>query len=102
VLKGKFHSDSGANFVASEADLDEFNRQLEEATQFLEQHATVIAKITAYPAIESAILDFGVALNAGYVSQSSYLPPAFIKLAADAGIGVEISHYACSKDDKES
>ena len=45
VLKGKLYSDSGANFLASGADLDEFDRQVSEATEYLEQHAPVIAKM---------------------------------------------------------
>jgi hypothetical protein len=42
-LKGKFHSDCGANFVASETDLDEFDGQVKEATEFLELNAPAIA-----------------------------------------------------------
>lgn len=99
-LKGQFHSDSGANFVASKADLDEFDSQVKEATAFLELHAPDIAKVVVFPGVENAVLDFGVtALRPGYVAQFSYLPPRFIQLAASAGIAVEISHYACSEDD---
>jgi hypothetical protein len=49
ILKGRFHSDSGANFLASDADLDEFDRQVSEATEYLEQHAPVIAKMVEFP-----------------------------------------------------
>lgn len=101
TLKGKFHSDSGANFAASEADLDEFDRQVTDAIEFLELHAPTLAKIVLFPGVQKAILDFGVALSEGYVAQFSYLPPKFIQLAASAGVGVEISHYACSSEDEE-
>ncbi|WP_218082142.1 hypothetical protein [Anthocerotibacter panamensis] len=40
ILRGKTHSDSGVSFVASEADLDEFNRQVTEAAAFLDFHAS--------------------------------------------------------------
>ncbi len=102
TIKGRFHSDSGATFVASEADLDEFDRQVKEATGFLEAHAPVITRIVAFPGVQSAVLDFGVAITQGNVTQFSYLPPRLIQLAASCGIGVEISHYACSEDDEQS
>jgi hypothetical protein len=102
ILKGKFHSDSGANFLASDADLDEFDRQVSEATDYLEQHAPVIAKMVEFPGVQNAVLDFGFSLYEGNVAQFSFLPPKLVRLAASAGIGLEISHYACSKDDEES
>ena len=101
TLKGKFHSDSGANFAASVADLDEFDRQVADAIEFLELHALTLAKIVLFPGVQISVLDFGVALNEGYVAQFSYFPPKFLQLAASAGVGVEISHYACGKDEEE-
>jgi hypothetical protein len=102
VLKGKLYSDSGANFLASGADLDEFDRQVSEATEYLEQHAPVIAKMVEFPGVQNAVLDFGFSLYEGSVAQFSFLPPKLVRLAASAGIGLEISHYACSKDDEDS
>ncbi len=101
-LKGKFNADSGANFLASDADLDEFDRQVSEAMEFMELHAPVIAKIVAFPGVQNAVLDFGVSIYEGYVAKFSYLPPRLIQLAASAGIGMEVSHYACCKDDEDS
>ena len=101
TLKGKVHLDCGVNFVASEADLDEFTRQLDEATKFLETHQTTIEKMVATPGVEFAVLDFGVCLRQGYVAQFCYFPPNFIQLAAKTGVGVEVSQYACSDEDDE-
>lgn len=99
VLKGKFYVDSGANVVVSEADLDQFDRQVMDATEFLELHTSVLANIVAYPGVEDVIFDFGIALYENHVMTHSYLPPRFIQLAANAGVGVTLSHYACSDDD---
>ena len=97
----KVHLDCGVNFVASEADLDEFTRQLDEATKFLETHQTKKKKMVATPGVEFAVLDFGVCLRQGYVAQFCYFPPNFIQLAAKTGVGVEVSQYACSDEDDE-
>ena len=102
VLKGKLHSDSGANFLASDADLDEFDRQVSDATDYLEQHAPIIAKMVEFPGVQNARLDFGFSLYEGNAAQFSFLPPKLVRLSASAGIGLEISYYACNKDDEES
>lgn len=101
-IKGKVHSDCGANFIASEADLHEFDRQVKEATAFLELHSPTIAAMAATPGVQFAVLDFGVALIEGYVAQFCYFPPRFVQLVASSGIGLEVSHYACCNDESES
>ena len=47
AIKGKAHSDNGVSFVASDADFDEFERQLTDATEFLETHSSEIAAMAA-------------------------------------------------------
>ena len=100
--KGKIYSDSGANFIASEADFDEFTLQLTEATTYLETHASTIVKMVAIPGVQFAVLDFGVCLREENVALFCYFPPQFIQLATSAGIGLEVSQYACSEDGSES
>ncbi|MDH3973587.1 MAG: hypothetical protein OEV42_04835 [Deltaproteobacteria bacterium] len=99
TLKGKLHSNSGATFVASDADFDEFDRQVSEATEFLALHAPAISEMSTFPGVQYAMLDFGVSFYEGCFAQNSYLPPRLIQLAASAQIGIEISHYACNDDE---
>src|SRR5205085_2593607 len=58
---GPRHEQSGVNLVASEADLHEFSRQIEEATTFLEDHKSELARLRQQPDIEGITLDFGIA-----------------------------------------
>ena len=102
TLRGKFYSSSGANFLASDADLDEFDRQVSETTEFLKSHSTSIAKLAEFPGVQYAVLDFGVCITEGNVAQFSYFSPSFIQFAATAKVGLEVSHYACSEEDEES
>ncbi len=102
LLIGELNSVSGANFLASDADLAEFDRQVSEATDYLELNAPIISKIVKFSGVQEATLDFGVSIKEGYVTHFSLLPPKLIQLAASAGIGVEISLYACSNDGDES
>ena len=94
----KPHADSGANFLASDADLDAFAKQVIEVTAFLESNLGSVRKLTSFPGVEHATLDFGVALNVGSVAVCSYMPPALIQLAAQANIGIEVSTYVCSDE----
>jgi hypothetical protein len=95
-ISGKSHADSGACFVASDADLEELPRQVEEAAAFLEAHASSIARAAGFPGVDHAVLDFGVAFGPDTAARFLYLPARLIQLAADAGLAVELSVYACS------
>lgn len=101
AFKGKVHSDSGVSFVASDADFDEFERQLTDATAFLHTHESEVAAMAAAPGVEFATLDFGVSLYEDSVAQFCSFPPKFVRLAASASLGLEVSIYACSKDSSE-
>lgn len=97
-LKGKVHSDSGVSFVASEADLDEIACQLTDATVFLEMHGAEIASMAETPGVQFATLDFGVSLYEDSIALFCSIPPKLVQLAASAGLGLEVSVYACNKD----
>ena len=101
TIKGKVHFDSGVSFVASDADFDEFERQLTDAAEFLETHTSEVASMAATPGVKFATLDFGVSLYEDSVAQFCSFPQKFVRLAASAGLGLEVSIYACSKDTSE-
>jgi hypothetical protein len=97
-LKGTLYSDSGAQFVASEANLDQFECQTEDVAIFLEDNLSSIAAASSFAGVERAVLDFGVCLPEGYVAQFSLLPLRLIRLAAQAGVAIQLSHYLCSDE----
>jgi hypothetical protein len=98
VVSVRVHADSGANFIVSNADFDAFTQQVEDATAFLQLNVLAIGKLASFPGVERVTLDFGVELLEESVASFSYLPPKLVALAAQARIGVEISHYACSQE----
>ncbi|MEO8673629.1 MAG: hypothetical protein ABI411_20135 [Tahibacter sp.] len=98
---GQRHATSGANFVVSNAEFTSFDLRLRDATAFLSDQQAAIDAMVRFPGVESATLDFGVAIAAGCMAQFSYLPPEFIRLAAARGLGVEISQYWCAEDPDE-
>ena len=98
TLGGRVHSTSGASFVASEAGFDEFKAQVADATQFLFEYSAEISGLASFPGVDTALLDFGVSLYEDSVAIFSYLPPALVRLAANAGLGLEVSYYATSDE----
>lgn len=94
---GETLNNSGASFLASDADMSEFDTQTDDASVFLEENHSEIRKIVVFPGVEGVVLDFGVELR-DVTIHSDYLPPKLIQAAAQVGIGVELSHYPCSKE----
>ena len=90
-------SKSGASFIVSSADMDEFEIQLKEATDFIKNNIIQIQKIVGFNGVSEAVFDFGVELR-DVAIHCDYLSPEFVRYAAEAGIGVELSHYPCVED----
>ena len=88
---------SGATFVASDADLYDFDLQVECATEFLKEHSGDISTIIAFKGVEDTVLDFGIGLRDTAI-HCDILTPQFLKAAGDAGVIVELSHYPRSSE----
>jgi len=98
AVGGTVHSTSGVSFVASEADFDEFDAQVVEASQFVVENLADISRLAAFPGVEYALLDFGVSMYEDSFTISCHLPPALVRIAASAGLGLAVSYYATSSE----
>jgi len=98
-IKGKIHTNSGVQFVVSEADFEEFPVQRNDAIVFLKSNELAIKEMANFPCVQYCVLDFGVSITEGSISSVTYLTPELINLAAKSGAGIEISCYPCSEDD---
>jgi len=99
-IKKRILTDSGAAFDVSQADLDEFDQQIEDATAFLEKHGASLEAMTAFPGVEYAVLDFGIEVRDEYAAYSDCLPARFIRAVATTCLDVELSHYRCCEEDE--
>jgi hypothetical protein len=54
---------SGASFIASDADFHEFDRQVAEATTFLESFKDQILSVVSFDGVDHVALDFGIELR---------------------------------------
>lgn len=94
MFTDEMRADSGVNFLASEANLDDFAAQVKDALAFLEENAAAVAKMAKFSGVQLAVLDFGISRYAGSAAQFCRLPPRLVQLAASAMLALEISYYA--------
>src|SRR4051794_25408094 len=57
---GSRNDQSGVHVAVSEAEFDEFPRQVEEAADFLRVELAQIRRLCEFPGVEGITLDFGV------------------------------------------
>jgi hypothetical protein len=89
---GKRNKDSGAAFLVSDADFDQFEKQKRDAIAFLKTKKAVIRRIMNWPGVDGGELDFGVEQRE-VIIQCEYFPAELLKLAGSLGLDIEVSLY---------
>lgn len=88
---------SGVRLVASQAEFTELPKQIEDTIVFLREHHGAIGRLTAYPGVEGAILDFGVDIYPpGWASFT--FPPELLSLAGSVGVALCLSVYPMERE----
>lgn len=85
--------DEGANVNVSEADGDEFEKQKNDAIDFLQAQSEALKALTAQKGFHSASLDFGVYAEEMW-SKSYTFSPQLSALAAQHQLELMVSVYA--------
>ena len=83
---------SGIRVVASDAEFTELPRQIEEAISFLHENHDEIRKLTTFPGVEGAVLDFGVDIYPPAWASFTF-PPELLSFAGAAGVSLCLSVY---------
>ena len=97
---GTIHERSGAAFLVSAADFDDFEAQKNGALIILTERHDAIRTLMQFPGVDGGCLDFGI-LRRDTVVQCDFFPPELLKLAGELGLGIELSQYPCNTDDEE-
>ena len=90
--EGRRHERSGVHVVASNADFDEFPRQVAEATAFLRSEHEQLKRLTSWPGVDGVVLDFGIERR-DVVVQCDVLPPDLLRVVGELGLAIELSQY---------
>lgn len=91
---------SGVRITASDADMDEFAVQVENAIAFIRENETNLRALTALPGVEFAIFDFGLEIRPpGWASFD--FPPELLSLAGGVGTSICVSVYPVSEETED-
>ncbi len=92
---------SGIRIVASEADFSELAKQIEDVILFLRKNHDDVKKLTSYPGVDGAVLDFGAEIYPpGWASFT--FPPELLSLVGSAGVSLCLSVYPTEKGDEDT
>jgi len=83
---------SGINIEVSATDFNDLEGQVEDAIRFLKSNREELKRLRRFQGVEDVRLDFAVEAKDVFV-QSNYLPPELLALAAELGVGIELSIY---------
>jgi hypothetical protein len=99
--KGTRYDDYGFSCDVSTRDWTDVPGQIEDAIRFLRVHAAELHTLTSENQVDDIRLDFPIQsrLSEDVFFQFDYLPPELIRLCAQHGVGIEISHYAPAQDE---
>ncbi|MGC4034097.1 MAG: hypothetical protein QM754_20645 [Tepidisphaeraceae bacterium] len=89
-------NESGFVVSVSEAGLDEFDRQIVEATQFLKQYSEQLRQLWTNSDVLNVTIDFAIAMKQT-VTISVHFPASLVELAGPLGISLEASFYPVSQ-----
>lgn len=83
---------SGITVPVSEASLDDFGKQVEEAIEFLRSNREELFRLKTFAGVEDVRLDFAVSRREVF-DQYQFLHAELVALAGALGMGLEISIY---------
>lgn len=101
-LKGRRHTDSGANFVVSHAEIEDVAGQIADAESYLAANYNEISLLVSAAGVASATLDFAVATRPGFVTHTSFFSSAFVQQVAQLRLALAVSHYPTQDDVEEN
>jgi hypothetical protein len=92
------NASSGMKVVVSDASGNDLPLQINEAMAFLNDNRDELVRLRDAPGVEYRALDFGIVRRDVFV-QCDYFPPKLVKLAAEFGLGIELSQDPPSEDE---
>jgi hypothetical protein len=95
IRKETLHEDYGFSCDVSTREWDDPSGQIEDAIRFLRVHSAELNSLASQHEIDDIRLDFPIEsrLSEDVFGQFDYFPPDLLRLCAQHGIGIEISHY---------
>jgi hypothetical protein len=91
---------SGVSYLISNAEFEEFDKQIVDAIKYLRNNKSQIRSVTSLRGVEGSSLDFGIVWRDVAV-QCDHFPAELVKEAGELGLGMELSQYPPSEENVE-
>jgi hypothetical protein len=88
---GKKYEKSGVVICVSDAGFDEFDQQIRDAIEVLNDDKELFLGIVSFQNVEESVLSFGVRWR-DTVTQTDRLPAALVRLVGEIGSDLEVFH----------
>jgi hypothetical protein len=88
---GKKYEKSGVVVCVSDAGFDEFDQQIEDAIELLDDDKYFFQKIVGFDGVEESVVSFGIRWR-DTVTQTDRLPARLVRLVAEIGSDLEVFH----------
>lgn len=97
------YEDYGFSSIVSEKEWDDFEGQINDALAYLKKHYSDLKRLIQTHTIDDIRFDlpYWSRLESGVIVQCDFLPPEFLKLAGELGIGIELSLYPRAEENSE-
>ena len=96
----KISDTSGIRIAASDADMSELEKQIDETLQFIRKNHDELRKAIQMPGVEFAVLDFGCEIHPPGWSSFTF-PPEILSLAGSIGASLCVSVYPADDESEE-
>jgi hypothetical protein len=87
---GRRYTESGVHVLAGDGDFSDFPLQVEQAIAFLRSNESELRRLSTFPGVEIATLDFGIE-HRDVIFQFDRLSAELLQLAGALGLDIEIS-----------
>lgn len=77
----------------SKADFSNLNKQVKDTVRYLKRHYDQLLCIKETKGIDQISLDFGIDCSNGECTLQIFMPVELVRLAAEFGIGIQVSVY---------
>jgi hypothetical protein len=95
---GRKHDRSGVHILVSNAEFEEFPRQVAEAIEFLNVNGEEVKRLRQFPGVDGVTLDFGIARR-DVLAQYDRFPAPLVRLAGSLDLDIELSQYPAMRND---
>jgi len=101
VTNQQLHESSGLKVEVSNAEFEDWQKQVADAISFLKQNRKELERLCRFPGVEGACLDFALSKRDVFCQQDT-LPAELLYLAGSIGLDISLSQFPPEESAEEA